>query len=110
MTTEGGDIVTTRSIDSLYSWLGRIAKVVLDWMKENCPENWKPGLEKLQQLKAGPVLSAGNEMLKNLPNTWVLLLGVYLLANSGLLGALVMAILGLIMAMNKLNNNEGQEA
>ena len=98
--------MTARSIDRLR----RMAKVVFAWLQENCPENWKPALEKLQQLKAGPVLEAGNNLLKKLPDTWILVLGVYLLANSGLLGAWVMGILGLIMAMNKLNNNESQEA
>ena len=102
--------MTIRSIDSIYSWLRRMAKVVLAWLKENCPEEWEAGLDKLQQLQAGPVFEAGNEVLKNLPPTWVLVLGVYLLANSGLLGALVMAILGLIIAMNKLNSNEVQKA
>ncbi len=102
--------MTTKSMDSFYGWLKRMAKVALDWLQENCPENWKPALDKLQQLKAGPVLEAGNELLKKLPDTWILVLGVYLLANSGLLGVLVMAILGLIMAMNKLKSNECQEA
>ena len=102
--------MTTRSMDSFYGWLKRMAKAALDWLQENCPEGWKPALDKLQQLQAGPVLEAGNELLKKLPDTWVLVLGVYLLANSGLLGVLVMAILGLIMAMNKLNSNECHEA
>ena len=102
--------MTTKSMDSFYGWLRRMAKAALDWLQENCPEDWKPALDKLQQLQAGPVLEAGNELLKKLPDTWVLVLGVYLLANSGLLGVLVMAILGLIMAMNKLNSNECQEA
>jgi hypothetical protein len=102
--------MTTRSIDSFYGWLMRMAKVVLAWLKENCPKDWEAGLDKLQQLQAGPVFSAGNDLLKNLPPTWVLVLGVYLLANSGLLGVLVMAILGLILAMNKLNSNEVQKA
>ena len=102
--------MTTRTMDSFYGGLRRLAKAFLDWLQENCPENWKPALDKLQQLQAGPVLEAGNEMLKNLPPTWVLVLGVYLLANSGLVGAWVMAILGLIMAMNKLNSNECQQA
>ncbi len=102
--------MTTRSMDSFYGWLRRLAKAALDWLQENCPEGWKPALEKLQQLKAGPVLEAGNNLLKKLPDSWILVLGVYLLANSGLLGAWVMAIVGLIMAMNKLNSNECQEA
>ena len=102
--------MTTRTMDSFYGWLKKMARAFLDWLQENCPENWKPALDKLQQLQAGPVLEAGNEMLKNLPPTWVLVLGVYLLANSGLLGFWVMSILGLIMAMNKLNRNESQEA
>jgi hypothetical protein len=102
--------MTARTMDSFYSGLKRMAKGILAWLKENCPKEWEPGFDKLQQLQAGPLLEAGNNLLKNLPNTWVLVVGVYLLATSGLLGVLVMAILGLIMAMNKLNRNEGQKA
>jgi hypothetical protein len=101
-----------RLMDSLYSWLKKAAEEVLACLKKYGPEDWDEALDSLKENQIGPMLQAGYDLLKSSPNAWILVLVVYLLATSGLLKVLVMAILGLglILVINQLNGNQCQEA
>jgi hypothetical protein len=101
-----------RMMDSLYSWLKKVAEEIVACLKKYGPEDWDETLDSLKENQVSPMLQAGYDLLKSSPNTWILVLVVYLLATSGLLKVLVMAILGLglILVINQLNSKECQEA
>jgi hypothetical protein len=99
-------------MDSLYSWLKKAAEEIVACLKKYGPEDWDETLDNLKENQVSPMLQASYDLLKSSPNTWILVLVVYLLATSGLLKVLVMAILGLglILVINQLNSKECQEA
>jgi hypothetical protein len=101
-----------RLMDSLYSWLKKVAEEIVACLKKYGPEDWDETLDNLKENQVSPMLQASYDLLKSSPNTWILVLVVYLLATSGLLKVLVMAILGLglVLVINQLNSKECQEA
>ena len=97
---------------SIGDWLKRAAELALTWLKEYCPESWEATLDNLDELQIDQMIQAGCDLVNRHINMIIFMLAVYFLATSSLLGMLVMAImgLGLVLAMNNLANQEGQQA
>jgi hypothetical protein len=97
---------------SIGDWLKRAAELALAWLKQHCPESWQESLDNLDELQIDRMIQAGCDLVNRHADMIIFMLVVYFLAPSSLLGMLLMAImgLGLVLAMNHLADQEGQQA